>query len=133
VALILLNAFGAQAGTLRGFVENRIEQLDFIRGELTSADPATYDTVVVILPNWRGCLTEPCGPWVGYSTENRVHLSQPSAYRYALATVGIAPETKQIVFSEQPPSAVPPGSILVNWQKFATARRAHIDFLWHHS
>lgn len=124
-------AFGAQAGILRGFVNNRMEQLNFIRTELVTGDRAGCRNIVVVLPEWSGCMTEPCGPWVGHVTEDQSHIKAEGAYRYALATTGISPEGKNITFAEERPAEIPEDSIIIDWNKYASARKAHRKYLRH--
>lgn len=124
-------AFGAQASILRGFVNNRMEQLDFIRTELATGGPSGYRNIIVVLPEWSGCITEPCGPWVGHVTESQSHISREGAYRYALATTGISPEGKNITFAEERPTEIPEDSVIIDWNKYASARKAHRNYLRH--
>jgi hypothetical protein len=124
ISFIALIAFGAQAGILRGFVNNRKAQLDFIRTELMSRDPSTYQNIIVVLPKWSGCLTEPCGAWVGQVTEVEWQLTRPAGYRYALETTGIPSEGKNITFTKERPREIPEGSIVIDWQKYSSAWQA---------
>jgi hypothetical protein len=128
VIFVLICAFGAQAAILRGFVANRVAELDFIRSELISGSQSNYSNIIVVLPHQYGCLTEPCGPWMGHVTESRWHLTGQAGYRYALATLGIAPE-KKISFVDDKPSSIAADTIVADWQKFvATAcSRQHLD------
>ena len=113
-------SLGSQAGLVRGYVNNRAEQLDFVRTELIGAEPSAYRNIVVVLPQRNDCITEPCGPWAGLAVQ--VHVSQPGGYRYALATLGIAPESKTITFVPQRPDITRDDVIVVDWQRYASAR-----------
>lgn len=131
VILVLASAFGAQAGVLRGFVDNRAAQLDFMRTELTAGCPSGCRNIIVVLPNWHGCLTEPCGPWVGHVTEGEGHMRQEGAYRYALATSSISPESVKFTFVDERPSEVPKDSIIFDWNRYVAGKKAHRRFLRH--
>jgi len=120
-ALVVALAFGAQAGVLRNMVGNNERQIDFIRTELLANDPNSYKTVLVIVPQWEGCITEPCGPWFGQSLTRLGNLTHPEAYRYALATIGIDPWTKKISFASQLPEVVPPHTVVIDWERYLRA------------
>jgi hypothetical protein len=122
IFFVVMIAFGAQAGLLRGYVNNRMEQLDFIRTELRAEDPANYQNIIVVLPEWSDCVTEPCGPWAGHVTQGQWHLTRAEAYRYALATIGVAPESKSITFTQEKPQEIPPASIIIDWEKYVSVR-----------
>jgi hypothetical protein len=114
-------AFGAQAGVLRNMVDNHKSQIDFMRTELLANDPDTYKTVLVVAPQWQGCITEPCGQWFGQSLTGPENLGHPEAYRYALATIGIDPWTKKITFASQLPEVVPSHTVVIDWQRYSRA------------
>jgi hypothetical protein len=120
IFVVAMIVFGAQAGVVRGYVNNRAEQLDFVRTELSRAEPSAYRSIVVVLPQRNDCITEPCGPWAGLAVQ--VHVSQPAGYRYALATLGIAPESKTITFVTQRPDITRNDVIVIDWQRYASAR-----------
>jgi hypothetical protein len=126
--VILSVAFGAQADFLRGYVDNRMEELDFMRTELMSSHPLELRNVIVVMPEWGGCLAEPCGPWVGHVTEDNWHLLLPQAYRYALTTVGISPEGKNITFTRERPEKISSESAIIDWKKYALAREATFKY-----
>lgn len=128
--LVLMIAFGAQAGVLRGIVNNRMEQVSFIRTELMAASPSDYDNIIVVLPTWRGCVTEPCEPWMGSAPTGKRNMTAKGVYRYALATIGISPDTKSITFVEQKPSPVPQNSVIIDWDKYASARERYSENLY---
>jgi len=129
IFFVAMIAFGAQAGLLRGYVNNRMEQLDFIRTELMAEDPAHYQNVIVVLPEWSGCVTEPCGRWAGHVTQAEWHMTREEGYRYALATIGISPESKSITFMREKPKEIPPGSIIIDWAKYVSVRHPHTNSL----
>lgn len=133
VVLVLASAFGAQSGVLRGLVHNRAAQLDFIRSELMAGCPSGCQNIVVVLPKWHGCVTEPCGPWVGHVTEGERHIRHEGAYRYALATLNISPEVASISFVEARPEEVPGDSVIIDWSRYVAAKRAHQHYLRHTS
>jgi hypothetical protein len=130
IILVVMIAFGAQAGVLRGVVHNRLLQLEFIRTELMAKDPATYTNVIVVVPEWQGgCLTEPCDIWLGQMMDGIRDLSRPGVYRYALTTNGIGVADKQISVVKQVPDSVPADAVLIDWNKFIEARKRHAEFL----
>jgi hypothetical protein len=131
VVLIAMIAFGAEAGTLRGYVENNMEQLDFVRTELMARHDDQFRKIIVVLPGWTGCVTEPCGPWEGHATEGLWHLSQPQGYWYALATIGLSPD-RPITITSKMPKEIPPDSIVIDWQKYVLARKGEAKFLRQH-
>lgn len=126
IVVVAMTAYGAQAAVLRGYVDNRMEQLDFVRTRLVSEDPSSYRNIIVVLPKLGGCLTEPCGPWAGHVTEGQWHLTREAGYRYAMATTGISPESKHIIFTEDEPREIPEDSIVVDWQKYVSARQKRV-------
>jgi hypothetical protein len=120
IFVVAMIAFGAQAGLVRGYVNNRAAQLDFVRTELMRAEPSSYRNIVVVLPQRNDCITEPCGPWAGRVLQD--HVSQSAGYRYALATLGIAPESETITFLPQRPHVISDDAIVIDWQRYASAR-----------
>jgi hypothetical protein len=116
IILVFMSASGAQAGTLRGYVIDRMRLLDFIRAEVTAEDPSKYRNILVILPESSG--SEPREFWVGRGFQGRFHMTCQGEYRYALATVGIPPESKTIAFAEGTPRDVPADSAIVDWRKY---------------
>jgi hypothetical protein len=127
--LVLMTAFGAQAGLLRGVVVNRMEQLDFVRTELMAKDPAAYSRILVVPPSWRGCVTEPCDAWMGHIIDKEGVISREHIYRYALVTLGASLEGKTVEIVTQKPVAVPSGAVVVDWRKYAAARKRHLQWL----
>lgn len=122
-------AFGAQAGLARNIVNVRAQQINFIRTELIRQSSSPFRKVIVVLPRWNGCVTEPCGPWIGHLTESDWHLRQPGAYRYAMATVAISPRDKQMVFVEQEPATKPNNSAVINWNIYSAAQQRYGEHL----
>ncbi len=123
IGLVLATAFGAQAGFLRGYVETRADQLDFIRTELAAKRPAQYDRIVVILgPRRNFCVTEPCDGYSGRVTHSWWHARRPERYRYAMSTLGLEPDRKPILVVE---GEFTPGprDLVVDWTKYVRARR----------
>jgi len=116
-----MTAFGAQAGVLRNVVNIHMKQLDFIRTELLAKDPASYETVIVLLPvENQGCITEPCGPWLGERIENNGHLARVAVYRYALSTLGMDPLSKEIVLVEEFSDIVSQDDVvIINWNTYS--------------
>lgn len=127
--LVLMTAFGAQAGVLRNIVNIHMKQLDFIRTELLSQDPASYATIIVLLPiENQDCITEPCGPWIGEHIENKGHLARIAAYRYALSTLGMDPMEKEIIFVENFADIVSQeNSILIDWNIYSSTQQMYAD------
>jgi hypothetical protein len=119
ISVVGMIVFGAQAGLVRGYVNNRAEQLNFVRTELIQSDPSAYRNIVVVLPQWNDCITEPCGPWAGYVVEE--HIGLPEGYRYALAELGTAPETKMITFVQQRPDITYGDTVVIDWQRYTSA------------
>ena len=116
IILISVLALGAQAGTHRGYVIDRMRLLDFIRTEVTAEDPSKYRNIVVILPESHG--PEPREFWVGRGFQDRYHMTCQGEYRYALATVGIPPESKTLMFVEGQPRDMPANAAVVDWRKY---------------
>jgi hypothetical protein len=127
--LVLMTAFGAQAGVLRNIVNIHMKQLDFIRTELMRMDPAFYETVIVLLPVENlGCITEPCGPWLGERIENNGHLARIAAYRYALSTLGVNPMDKKIVFVEDAADIVSTeDAIIIDWNVYSLTQQMYSE------
>jgi hypothetical protein len=119
ISVVTMIAFGAQAGLVRGYVNNRAEQLNFVRTELMQSDPSAYRSIVVVLPQRNDCITEPCGPWAGYVVEE--HISLAGGYQYALAELGTAPETKTITFVRRRPDITHSDTIVIDWQRYTSA------------
>lgn len=122
-AIVLYIALGAQAGVLRNVVYNHVEQLSFMRSQMLAKDPSSYDKVIVVLPEWYGCVREPCGPWFGEVTEDLGHLSHVAAYHYALATIGGDEPFKKFTFRQKIPSQVPHNAVVIDWNKYVDAQR----------
>ncbi len=127
--LVVMTAFGAQAAVLRNIVNVHMKQLDFIRTELLAKDPASYDTVIVLLPEEnQGCITEPCGPWLGERIENNGHLARVAAYRYALSTLGIDPMEKDIIFAEKIDDIdSQDDAVVIDWDVYSSTQQWYAD------
>lgn len=119
VVFVVLIALGAQAGTLRGYVNNRMQLLNFIRTEAMAKDPSTYQNIIVVLPDTG---PEPRGVWIGHAIQRRMHMTREGGYRYALATSSIPPESKNIIFVEDEPKEMPASSVVIDWRKYIAAR-----------
>lgn len=127
--VILMTALGAQAGVLRNIVNIHARQIDFIRQELMAKNPDSYDTVIVILPKWNKCITEPCGPWFGWSTDPIWELRRPGAYRYALATIGTDPTKKELTYVYYNLSTdIPPNAVVVDWNTYSKVQKQQADY-----
>jgi hypothetical protein len=128
IFIVAMIAFGAQADLTRGYVNKRVEQLDYVRTELSGKDPTASRNIIVVLPQWNDCTAEPCGPWAGQPVHGPYHVNQPGGYRYALATLGIAPDSKTITFVSQRPDVIQDDEIVIDWQRYASVhyRRAHL-------
>ena len=127
--LVVLTAFGAQSGILRGIIDIRQDQIDFIRTELAEKFPSEYRKIVVVLPPLNTCITEPCGIWLGRVTHGGRHPTFEGRYRYALATLGILPKSKEIVFVDTYPEQIAEDELIIDWKKYVTARKLHLDYL----
>ena len=123
IFLVILVAFGAQADVLRGIVYTRKAQIDFIRTALVAKDPAEYEKIIVVLPKDNGCITEPCDPWFGQAVHSEWHMKRPEVYHYALETMVISADDKEITFETQPPDTIPDDAIIIDWNQYVTARR----------
>ncbi len=121
-SLALYIAFGAQADMLRGIVYTRQAQIDFIRTEMTTRDPTTYNKIIVVTPESGGCITAPCDPWFGQIIQSKWHIQRPQVYRYALATLGIPPDSKTISFVDSASVIYPDDVLLIDWNQFIDAR-----------
>jgi hypothetical protein len=127
--VVLMTAFGAQAGVLRNIVNIHARQIDFIRQELMAKDPDKYDTVIVILPKWNECITEPCGPWFGWVTDPIWELRRNGAYRYVLATVGVNPNDKEISYVYYKLSNdIPQNAVVVDWNTYSKVQQRSADY-----
>jgi hypothetical protein len=130
IILVLMIAFGAQAGVLRGIVNNRMEQISYIRTELMTTNPSEYKNIIVVLPRWGGCVTEPCGPWMGKTIGYRWHMTRKTVYRYALTTIGVPlKEKKYITFVHKKPDTIPKNSVIIDWNKYAFTRKQYLEYL----
>lgn len=117
---VVVTALGAQANVATAIVNLRADQLTFIRTELESRP--SYRRIVVVVPEEGGpCIAAPCSPWMGRVMQGRWHETREQRYRYALATVGIDPRSKEIVFTSEPPAAAEPGELVIDWRKFIAA------------
>ncbi len=124
IGIVLLTAFGAQSGVLRGGVAVRAAELDFIRTELASRPPDSYRRVVVALARSGKCLSEPCDIWFGTITEPlEAHAKGVGRYRYALATLGIDPDSKDLEFVWGRPERVLDDTLVIDWSKYVEARK----------
>ena len=73
ILFVAMVAMGAQAGTLRGYVDNRMQLLNFIRAEVMSKDPSSYRNIIVVVPDSG---PEPRGVWVGHTIQRRLHMTE---------------------------------------------------------
>jgi len=120
ILFVAIVAMGAQAGTLRGYVDNRMQLLNFIRTEVMSKDPSSYRNIIVVVPDSG---PEPRGVWRGHPIQRQMHMTREGAYRYVLAAMGIEPESKKITFVSDKPGEIPADSLLIDWQKYVAARQ----------
>ena len=127
--LVMMTAFGAQAGVLRNIVNIHMKQLDFIRTELLRQDPASYGTIIILLPiQNQDCITEPCSPWIGEHIENKGHLARIAAYRYALSTLGMDPMEKEIIFVEKSTDIVSQeDAIIIDWNIYSSTQQMYAE------
>jgi len=119
ICVVAMIAFGAQAGLVRGYVNNRAEQLNFVRTELMRAELPAYRTILVILPQQNDCITEPCGPWAGHAVQD--HVALPGGYHYVLAALGTAPESKTITIVPQRPDIIDRDTVVIDWQRYISS------------
>ena len=123
IAVVLLTALGAQTGVLRNQVDNRADQLDFIRTELSALDPADYDRIVVVLaPQDYFALREPSDNWSGKVVHFIYHARRPERYEYALHSLGLEPGGKELLFVTDD-TEVSERDLVVDWRKYLTARK----------
>ena len=121
--LIIFMTFGAQSNVYRGIVLNRASMINFMRAELSSKPPHSFDIVIVIISQNKGnCSVEPCGPWFGPMIQSQWHMTRPAAYNYAMATAGINPNGKTIIFTDSFPDSTD-GSVVVDWRKYIRSRK----------
>lgn len=127
--LVVMTAFGAQSGTLRNIVNTHMKQLDFIRTELFVQDPASYETIIVLLPvQNQDCITEPCGPWIGEHIENKGHLAREAAYRYTLSTLGMDSMEKKIIFVEKASEIVSrENAVVIDWNIYSSTQQIYAE------
>jgi hypothetical protein len=127
-ALVLATAFGAQTNLLRGYVDPRGDELDFIRTELAARQPSDFDRVVVILPSRKAfCISEPCDPYTGRVTLSLWHARAPERYRYAMSTLGLDPAATPVLFVEGPVDSRK-RDLLIDWRKYYRARKRYAVF-----
>ena len=125
IAMVLMTAFGAQSGLLRGYVDNRADQLDFIRTELSAKSPDEFDRIVVVFaPPEYICVSEPCDRYSGQVTHRSWHARRPERYWYAMKTLGIRTESKEIDFVDDY-SEHRERDLVIDWRKFFTARKRY--------
>ena len=129
VLFVIFVAVGAQSGFLRGVVDNYADQLDFIRTELADMPKSGSGRIVVVLPDEEIRLREPCGKHMGNGTMGRWHETRKGRYRYALATMGVEPDSKEIVFVTERPIDVQEDEVVVDWMKYVAARRHRASYL----
>jgi len=129
VLFVTLTAFGAQSDLLRGIVNTRENQINFIRTELSSKSPDAYGKVVVVLDPNGPCISEPCDRWFGRVTHGESHQTRQGRYKYALATLGISPESKRITFVDDYPEQIAEDELIVDWKKYVEAQQRHLDYL----
>jgi hypothetical protein len=125
IVLVVMTAFGAQSGVLKGYVDNRSNQLDFMRTELCARPPEDFDRIVVIFAprEWIG-VCEPCDRYSGRIIHDVFHARRPERYWYAMTTIGIEPKSKEIVFVEEY-SDPRERDLVVDWRKFFSARKRY--------
>ena len=122
--IIVFFAFGAQSDVLRNMVDNNASQLNFMRSELAGIKSnEKINKVVVILANRNQCLSEPCDQWFGTVLQNEFHITSTPAYRYAMATIGIAPAKIRISFVSEKPVTKASDTIFIDWNTFLLAQR----------
>ena len=130
VLFVVLTAFGAQSSLLKGIVNIRENQINFIRTELSSKSPNAYRKIVVVLSPSSTCISEPCDPWFGKVTHGvKFHLTGTGRYKYALTTLGISPKSKEIIFVYDYPKQVAEDELIIDWRKYVKAHKRHLNYL----
>ena len=129
IFLVVFTALGAQANVSKGIVNIKQDQIDFIRTELFNKSPQEYTKILVILPLSNVCVSEPCAPWFGQVIHEGWHATRPGRYRYALATLGISPESKEIVFLKKYPEQIAEQELIIDWNKYVIARQQYLNNL----
>lgn len=129
ILLVVITAFGAQSNVQRGIVNIKQDQINFIRTELFNKSPSEYQKIIVILSPENICVTEPCDPWFGEVTHQKWHATRKSGYRYALATLGISPTSKEITFVKSYPQQIAQNELVIDWRKYVTARKKYRNYL----
>ena len=133
ILIVVLTAFGAQSSLLKGIVNIRENQINFIRIELSSKSPSAYRKIVVVLPRSTTratCISEPCDLWFGRVTHwGKFHTTSKGRYEYALATLGISPKSKEIIFVHDYPKQVAEDELIIDWKKYVKAYKRHLNYL----
>ena len=129
IFLVIFTAFGAQTNVSKGIVNIKQDQIDFIRTELFDKSPQEYNKIIVVLPSSNICIAEPCNFWFGQVTHEGWHSTRPGRYRYALSTLGISPESKEIVFVKKHPVQIAKKELIIDWNKYVMARQQYLNNL----
>lgn len=130
IAVVIMLTLGAQTSFVRGVVGPRAQELEFIRTELGRRPSKGYTQVLVVLPRPAlVCVTEPCDPWFGSSPHSGLHHARKGRYRYALSTLGVPPDSKEIVFADRFPDQVPRSTLVINWKRYVDAKRRQLATL----
>lgn len=129
ILFVIMTAFGAQSNVQRGIVNIKQDQINFIRTELFNKSPSEYQKIIVILSPENICVAEPCDPWFGEITHQKWHATRKGGYRYALATLGILPSSKEIVFVNSYPEQIAQNALIIDWRKYVTARKKYRNYI----
>ena len=130
VLFVVLTAFGAQSSLLKGIVNIRENQINFIRTELSSKSPDAFRKIIVVLSQSNTCISEPCDPWFGGVVHgNKFHGISKGRYVYALTTLGISPKSKEIIFVHNYPKQVAKDELIIDWKKYVKAHQQHLNYL----
>lgn len=125
ITLIILTAFGAQRGLSQGIVDLRQNQLNFVRTELSSKTKDNIRQVIVVIPEpFRYIrLHEPSEIWFGQILSHPRRLAKKSLYIYAMHTLGMESENRDIIILSKPPESIPSDAVIIDWAKYI---RAHL-------
>lgn len=114
MGLLALLTLGAQSAVLRGYVDLRADQLDYVRYWIAAREPGSYDELLVIVAApepWRGSTVVTTagqlrGGWAG-QVRSPHHHSRPGRCREALASPGR--DRKPVRFAPERPLVIDRG------------------------
>jgi len=124
-SIVIFITIGAQSNTLRNIVNVRAQALGYVRVQLMAKPKDSWQKVIVVKSKDL-CVFEPCEAWMGSVIHGR-WLKNKGGYQYAMASIGIDPSNKNIMFiqASQLMNISIQKAIIIDWNQYLQANKQY--------